>query len=77
MARLAFQPTPATRRLGLFTLDTAKRWSPSLGIWGAGVGTALVFILSVTPIVKTNVLVKVPVIGNYWEDKTPASDKPF
>jgi hypothetical protein len=61
MSRLAYYPTPATRRLGTLTLDarpstcphfatpftisqTAKRWSGSLGVWGIGTATALVFV---------------------------------
>jgi len=54
-----------------------KAWTPALGIWGVGVGTAAVFLLSVTPIVKNGLLVKLPLIGSVYEDKTPASDKPF
>ncbi|KAI0313078.1 cytochrome b-c1 complex subunit 10 [Amylostereum chailletii] len=77
MARLAFYPTPATRRVGTFTLDGAKRWAGSLGIWGVGVGTAAVFFLSVTPKVKNTLLLKIPVLSTYYEDTTPASDKPF
>jgi len=46
-------------------------------MWGVGVGAAAVFLLSVTPVVKNGLLVKLPLIGNYYEDKTPASDKPF
>jgi len=77
MSRLAYYPTPATRRLGSFTLDTAKRWTGSLGVWGVGVGTALVFVLSVTPKVKNTLLLNIPMLSSYYEDKTPASDKPF
>lgn len=77
MSRLAYYPTPATRRLGNFTLDTAKRWSGSLGLWGVGATTAIVFLLSVTPKVKNTLLLKIPVLSDYYEDKTPASDKPF
>ncbi|KAI0306789.1 hypothetical protein B0F90DRAFT_819582 [Multifurca ochricompacta] len=77
MTRLAYYPTPSTRRLGNFTLDTAKRWSTSLGFWGFGVSTALLFLLSVTPKVKNTLLLKMPVLSNYYEDKTPTSDKPF
>ncbi|KAI0282209.1 cytochrome b-c1 complex subunit 10 [Russula aff. rugulosa BPL654] len=58
-------------------LQTAKRWSGSLGLWGVGAGTALVFLLSVTPKVKNTLLLKIPVLSGYYEDKTPASDKPF
>jgi ubiquinol-cytochrome c reductase subunit 10 len=63
--------------LGNFTIGTAKRWSGSATVWGVGVGTALLFLLSVTPKVKNTLLLKVPVVNNYFEDKTPASDKPF
>ncbi|KAH9981531.1 cytochrome b-c1 complex subunit 10 [Lactifluus volemus] len=77
MSRLAYYPTPATRRLGSLTFHTAKRWSGSLAVWGAGAGTALIFLLSVTPKVKNTLLLKVPVLSRYYEDKTPASDKPF
>ncbi|KAI0063469.1 hypothetical protein BV25DRAFT_1915368 [Artomyces pyxidatus] len=77
MARLAYHPTPATRRLGSFTLTSAKRWAGSLGVWGVGVGTAAVLFLSVTPKVKNGILLKLPVIGSHYEDTTPASDKPF
>jgi len=99
--------------------QTAKRWSGSLGVWGIGAGTALVFVrpfpqsllqtvfserkflffcqlLSVTPKVKNTLLLNIPVVchlpflefdssrvyapsqvSSYYEDKTPASDKPF
>jgi len=77
MARLAYYPTPANRRLGPITLNTTKRWAGSLGVWGVGIGTAALFLLSVTPKVKNGLLIKVPVLGSYYEDKTPDSDKPF
>ncbi|PFH50067.1 hypothetical protein AMATHDRAFT_4314 [Amanita thiersii Skay4041] len=55
----------------------AKRWALSAGIWGIGAGTAALFILSVTPLVKREFLSKLPVMGSYYADNTPASDKPF
>ncbi|KZT11411.1 uncharacterized protein LAESUDRAFT_642690, partial [Laetiporus sulphureus 93-53] len=54
-----------------------RRWGASLGVWGVGFGIYALYYLSVTPLMKREVLVKVPVIGSYYEDKTPASDKPF
>ncbi|KAN0075323.1 Ubiquinol-cytochrome-c reductase complex subunit (QCR10) domain containing protein [Tylopilus felleus] len=73
MSDLSFRPTSA------YALGTTwfKRWAPALGIWGIGAGTAALFLLSVTPVVKNGLLVKVPLLGGYYEDKTPASDKPF
>ncbi|KLO05905.1 hypothetical protein SCHPADRAFT_838753, partial [Schizopora paradoxa] len=53
------------------------KWVPAMGIWGVGAGTAALLLLSVTPLVKREFLIKVPVLGSYYEDKTPASDKPF
>ncbi|KAG5645913.1 hypothetical protein DXG03_005060 [Asterophora parasitica] len=73
MARLAYHPQTAAAA----GLNASKRWATSLGIWGVGAGTAALLLLSVTPLVKREVLVKVPVLGGYYEDKTPASDKPF
>ncbi|KAG2348499.1 hypothetical protein BDR05DRAFT_874747 [Suillus weaverae] len=73
MARVSFQPTSSAR----FASTLAKQWGPTLGIWGVGAGTAALFLLSVTPVVKKGLLVNVPLLGNYYEDKTPASDKPF
>jgi hypothetical protein len=73
MSRLTIQSTSP------YTLGSTwfKRWVPTLGIWGVGVGAAGLFLLSVTPVVKNGLLVKVPLLGSYYEDKTPASDKPF
>jgi len=73
MSKVHYHPTsPYT-----LPLNVGKRWVPSLGIWGVGAGTAVLFILSVTPLAKKGFLIKVPFVGSYYEDKTPASDKPF
>ncbi|KAF4614906.1 hypothetical protein D9613_002919 [Agrocybe pediades] len=58
-------------------VTASKRWTMSLGFWGASAGAAALLFLSVTPLVRREVLQKVPVLGSYYEDKTPASDKPF
>ncbi|KAF8136110.1 hypothetical protein EV363DRAFT_1428569 [Boletus edulis] len=73
MSQLTFRSTsPYALGTTLF-----KRWAPTLGIWGVGVGAAGMFLLSVTPVVKKGLLVKVPLLGSYYEDKIPASDMPF
>ncbi|KDR81462.1 hypothetical protein GALMADRAFT_113790 [Galerina marginata CBS 339.88] len=59
------------------TVNATKRWASSLGFWGVGAGAAALLFLSVTPLVRREVLEKVPVLGPYYQDKTPASDKPF
>ncbi|KAK1218256.1 hypothetical protein PQX77_014629 [Marasmius sp. AFHP31] len=73
MSRIIFQrQTPLQANV-----TAVKRWVPSLGIWGVGAGAAAFLLLSVTPLVKREVLVKIPVLNLYYEDKTPACDKPF
>jgi len=73
MSRVLFTRTPPVAQIS----GIGKRWAASLGIWGIGAGTAALFLLSVTPIVRNGVLVDIPVLGSYYEDNTPASDKPF
>ncbi|KAI0341858.1 hypothetical protein BDW22DRAFT_1358744 [Trametopsis cervina] len=73
MARVAYQPRNAAK----VTSELARKWTPSAALWGAGAGVFALYLLSVTPLVKREFLVKVPVLGSYYEDKTPASDKPF
>jgi len=55
----------------------SKYWGVSAGIWGVGLGSAALLFLSVTPLMKREVLSKAPGIGWYFADNTPASDKPF
>ncbi|KAJ7168234.1 hypothetical protein C8R43DRAFT_1121412 [Mycena crocata] len=73
MSRLFYSSTSPLNH----TLNMTKRWSSALGFWGVGGGAAVFLFLSVTPLVRREVLLKVPVLQNYFEDKTPASDKPF
>ncbi|GLB35107.1 putative ubiquinol-cytochrome-c reductase complex subunit (QCR10) [Lyophyllum shimeji] len=73
MARPIYHPQPPTR----VAVNTLKPWAPSIGMWSVGIGSAALLVLSVTPLVKREVLVKVPVLGSYFEDRTPPSDKPF
>jgi len=77
MAKLAYKPAPVWAQLGALRLHAVRQAPSSFALWGIGAGTAALLLLSVTPLVKREVLVKVPVLGNYYEDKTPASDKPF
>lgn len=73
--RAAFEPPSlATRFLGLRP-GFSGRWAQSSAIWGVGAGIYVLYLLSVTPLVKREFLVKVPVIGSYYEDKRPPSDR--
>ncbi|KAK7440184.1 hypothetical protein VKT23_017127 [Stygiomarasmius scandens] len=73
MTRVAFQPRTPIQS----TTAVLRHWTTSMGIWGVGAGAAAFLFLSVTPLVRREVLVKVPVLNLYFEDKTPDSDKPF
>ncbi|KAJ3982691.1 hypothetical protein F5890DRAFT_1555656 [Lentinula detonsa] len=54
-----------------------RNWTPSLATWGVGAGAGALLFLSVTPLVRREVLSKVPGIKGYFIDNTPASNKPF
>ncbi|THH33869.1 hypothetical protein EUX98_g217 [Antrodiella citrinella] len=72
-SRVHFQAVPPYRAATNFV----SKWGLSLGLWGAGAGITALYLLSVTPLVKREFLTKVPLLGSYYEDKIPASDKPF
>ncbi|KAI0781052.1 ubiquinol-cytochrome-c reductase complex subunit-domain-containing protein [Trametes elegans] len=73
MSRVIYHSVPPQTVVQRF----ARTWAPSATLWGAGAGVAALYLLSVTPLVKREFLSKVPVLGGYFQDKTPASDKPF
>ncbi|KAJ7445719.1 hypothetical protein B0H11DRAFT_2086549 [Mycena galericulata] len=73
MSRLVYSSTPPATHL----LNMTKRRASALGFWGFGAGSAVLLFLSVTPLVRREVLVKVPVLSKFFEDTTPACDKPF
>ncbi|WVR07564.1 hypothetical protein IAU60_004606 [Kwoniella sp. DSM 27419] len=62
---------------GRFTPERMMQWRSPLMIWGVAAGAAVSLFLSDVPLFKKDVLIKVPVVGNYFIDKTPDSDKPF
>ncbi|KAH6918735.1 hypothetical protein BKA70DRAFT_1248115 [Coprinopsis sp. MPI-PUGE-AT-0042] len=71
--RLAFQNQSFLEA----TVGTFKPWARTGAVWGIGAGSAVFLLLSVTPLVRREVLQKTPGLSWYFEDKTPASDKPF
>ncbi|OCF38021.1 ubiquinol-cytochrome c reductase subunit 10 [Kwoniella heveanensis BCC8398] len=52
-------------------------WRTPLVFWGVAAGAAVSLFLSDVPLFKKDVLIKIPVVSNYFIDKTPDSDKPF
>nr|XP_018261012.1 ubiquinol-cytochrome c reductase subunit 10 [Kwoniella dejecticola CBS 10117]OBR83170.1 ubiquinol-cytochrome c reductase subunit 10 [Kwoniella dejecticola CBS 10117] len=59
------------------TPERLRGWTTPLMIWGVAAGGAVSLFLSDVPLFRKDVLIKVPVVGNYFIDKTPDSDKPF
>ncbi|KAI8973518.1 ubiquinol-cytochrome-c reductase complex subunit-domain-containing protein [Mycotypha africana] len=56
----------STPHLAFITPEKLWRVAPSLATWGAGTGAAVLLFGSDVPIMKKDVLTKIPVIGNYW-----------
>jgi hypothetical protein len=64
-------------RLWIWT-DVDDR-SGSLAVWGGGVVIALLLIGNKIPVVKNDILKKIPIVRGYFieQDNIPDSDKPF
>ncbi|TRM62705.1 hypothetical protein BD626DRAFT_569843 [Schizophyllum amplum] len=58
-------------------LSFSRHFTGTGAAWGVGLASMATLLLSTTPLMQQGVLQKVPVIGNYFEDKVPACDKPF
>ncbi|ORX35363.1 cytochrome b-c1 complex subunit 10 [Kockovaella imperatae] len=74
MANFKLKSQPAV--MG-FTPERLAGFRGPLVMWGFGIGVTVSLFLSSVPIFKRDVLQKVPVLGDYYTDKTPDSDKPF
>ncbi|GAA5828489.1 hypothetical protein JCM11251_000817 [Rhodosporidiobolus azoricus] len=59
------------------TPSSFTKVAPSLALWGGAALGALVVVGSSLPRFKSDVLVQVPFVAEYYIDKTPDSDKPF
>ncbi|CAO1624277.1 unnamed protein product [Sympodiomycopsis kandeliae] len=75
-SRPAFKPE-FQPHLGRITPGTLKSWIPTLAIWGGAGGGALMLFASPIPLFQHDILLKIPLIKEYYTDKTPDSDKPF
>ncbi|KAI4525790.1 hypothetical protein EV122DRAFT_258005 [Schizophyllum commune] len=58
-------------------LSYSRHFTFTGAAWGFGFVSAATLLLSTTPLLQQRVLSKAPLLGNYFTDKTPASDKPF
>ncbi|KAG1322372.1 hypothetical protein G6F62_010283 [Rhizopus arrhizus] len=48
------------------TPEKFLRVAPSLAIWGAAAGSAVLLLGSDVPLVKKDLLSKIPIAGRYW-----------
>ncbi|CDH50985.1 hypothetical protein RO3G_13167 [Lichtheimia corymbifera JMRC:FSU:9682] len=48
------------------TPEKLVRVAPSLAIWGAAAGSAVMLLGSDVPLVKKDILSRIPVVGSYW-----------
>ncbi|CAO3634878.1 unnamed protein product [Cunninghamella blakesleeana] len=56
------------------TPEKLIRVAPNLAVWGAAAGSALALLGSDVPLVKKDILSKVPVVGSYWAVPEPANE---
>jgi hypothetical protein len=49
--------------------------APNAAVWGAAAGAAVLLLGSDIPIIKRDILSKVPVFGGYWAVQAPAKEE--
>jgi len=62
---------------GFITLPKFMKWTPSLTLWGASAGVAVVFFADSITRLRNDVYSKLPVIGSYYDDSVDPEDTPF
>ncbi|GAB5593560.1 hypothetical protein Unana1_08460 [Umbelopsis nana] len=60
---------------GFITPEKLVRVAPSAAVWGAAAGVAVLLLGSDIPIIKRDILSKVPVVGGYWSVPGPAHEE--
>ncbi|KAI9274642.1 cytochrome b-c1 complex subunit 10 [Phascolomyces articulosus] len=60
---------------GIFSVEKLIRVAPTLAVWGAGAGTAVALFGSDVPLVKKDILSRVPIAGAYFEVPEPAAEE--
>ncbi|KAJ9048408.1 hypothetical protein DSO57_1002824 [Entomophthora muscae] len=51
-----------------FTPETVLRWSPALARWGLVSGIGVLYFMEGIPLVRQDVLSKIPLFGNFWSE---------
>ncbi|KAG2183623.1 hypothetical protein INT43_006631 [Umbelopsis isabellina] len=60
---------------GFITAEKLVRIAPNAAVWGAAAGAAVLLLGSDIPIIKRDILSKVPVVGNYWAVEAPVKEE--
>ncbi|KAI8974382.1 cytochrome b-c1 complex subunit 10 [Pilobolus umbonatus] len=55
-----------TPHFGLITPEKLMKVAPTLATWGAAAGSAVLLFGSDVPLVRADLLSKIPVAGSYW-----------
>ncbi|KAI9487088.1 MAG: ubiquinol-cytochrome-c reductase complex subunit-domain-containing protein [Benjaminiella poitrasii] len=53
-------------RFAFITPEKLIKVAPHLATWGAAAGSAVLLLGSDVPIIKKDILSKIPVVGGYW-----------
>lgn len=56
------------------TRPAVRNYAGTVAIWGAFLGTTLLFLLEPAPITRKDVFSKLPIVGQYWRNKLPAEE---
>ncbi|KAI9495375.1 ubiquinol-cytochrome-c reductase complex subunit-domain-containing protein [Zychaea mexicana] len=51
---------------GMISPEKLIRVAPSLAVWGAAAGSAVALLGSDVPLVKKDILSRIPIAGAYW-----------
>ncbi|KEI41711.1 uncharacterized protein L969DRAFT_85520 [Mixia osmundae IAM 14324] len=59
------------------TPSVMMRWAPTLAVWGVAAAGGILVYASSIPKFQQDVLLKVPLVKEYYKDTKPDEDKPF
>ena len=63
--------------IGNLSLKTASRYGAIASAFGVSTAIFAVFFFGEVPRVRKDILMKIPIIGGYWERSIPPEDNPF
>ncbi|CAO3624325.1 unnamed protein product [Mucor hiemalis] len=70
VARIVTSP-----HFSFITPEKFVKVAPNLATWGVAAGSAVLLLGSDIPIIKADILSKIPVVGSYWAVKEASDDE--